>query len=39
MQKIDLLKLVRQNQDKFKQHLQKMKELEENNKIQDNLIS
>src|SRR5689334_2055477 len=33
--KIDVLKLVRENQEKFRQHLQKMKELEEKDKELD----
>jgi hypothetical protein len=35
MEKIDVLKLVRENQDRFKQHLQKMKELEQRDKDTD----
>ncbi len=35
MEKIDVVKLVRENQDKFKLHLQKMKELEEKDKELD----
>jgi len=35
MEKIDVIKLVRENQDKFKQHLEKMKELEEKEKELD----
>jgi hypothetical protein len=32
MEKIDVLKLVRENQEKFKKHMEKMKELEERDK-------
>jgi hypothetical protein len=32
MEKIDVLKLVRENQEKFKKHMEKMKELEEREK-------
>ena len=35
MERIDVVKLVRENQDKFKLHLQKMKELEERDKELD----